>query len=148
MPRALRLTVLTALLLVAPGLARAAAPYDQYLLAPATVTDRQTGLVWQRNFSSQQSQTRDAAQLTCQGLTLGGVGGFRLPSVLELLSILDPRATTLSSAQFTGPASYAALWTANDQAVSAGTGLWQMQLTAERLVTVTASATGAFICVR
>lgn len=55
-----------------------------------TVTDRATGLVWQR---SDDGRTRDwpAALAYCANLDLGGRRDWRLPNVKELQSIVDYR---------------------------------------------------------
>jgi Protein of unknown function (DUF1566) len=57
------------------------------------VLDRETGLVWE-----QAPQTATAmwssARLVCTGKTTGGRKGWRLPSVHELASLIDPNAST------------------------------------------------------
>lgn len=52
------------------------------------VTDNRTGLVWQRMASSS-TYNWDTAQAYCAELSLGGVTGWRVPSVKELLTIVD-----------------------------------------------------------
>jgi hypothetical protein len=62
-----------------------------------TVTDTTTGLLWQRDGSgphagcsdSEGSCTWAEAKAYCAALTLGGVSGWRLPGVMELLTIVD-----------------------------------------------------------
>jgi hypothetical protein len=51
-----------------------------------TVTDTITGLVWQRDTSS---NTWAEAKAYCAGLTLGGFSDWRLPAVMELLTVVD-----------------------------------------------------------
>jgi len=51
-----------------------------------TVTDTITGLVWQRDTSS---NTWAEAKAYCAGLTLGGFSDWRLPAVMELRTIVD-----------------------------------------------------------
>jgi hypothetical protein len=63
------------------------------ILAGEAVLDRQTGLVWQRNvtlFTVGYSQA-DAAT-NCVGAVIGGLRGWRLPTVAELTSLQDPAA--------------------------------------------------------
>jgi hypothetical protein len=57
-----------------------------------TVTDRSTGLVWQRQLTTA-TYTFDEAQAHCAGLSLDG-GGFRAPSMKELQTLLDETRTT------------------------------------------------------
>ena len=52
------------------------------------VTDNVTGLVWQRNLDTR-SYTWDEAKQHCACSTIDGVGGWRLPSRIELVSIAD-----------------------------------------------------------
>ena len=53
-----------------------------------TVTDFDTGLIWQK---SDVSIHWTAAQTYCTGLSLAGKTGWRLPEVKELTSIVDYR---------------------------------------------------------
>ncbi len=55
--------------------------------APGVVTDGVTGLVWQRALDAGR-YTRDEAARACDGLALAG-GPWRLPTVLELISLVD-----------------------------------------------------------
>lgn len=67
---------------------RADAPIDQFTpAAGGTVLDNQTGLVWQQDFSPPM-QSQAMALAYCDGLTIPG-GVWRLPSVLELASLVD-----------------------------------------------------------
>jgi len=63
-------------------------PVD-YTCSDDTCTDNVTGLVWQRAVPSQ-SYTWDEAKAYCQGLSLGGFSsGWRLPTEIELVMIVD-----------------------------------------------------------
>src|SRR5262245_41415057 len=53
------------------------------------VLDRETGLVWQRNIVTTTSSWNNAA-LACFNKVTGGRFGWRLPTVDELSSLLDP----------------------------------------------------------
>ncbi|MBI5140874.1 MAG: DUF1566 domain-containing protein [Nitrospirae bacterium] len=52
-----------------------------------TVSDNNTGLMWQKNSAGQKSW--DAAVSYCNGLTLGGNSNWRLPSKKDLVGIID-----------------------------------------------------------
>ncbi|MBC8131575.1 MAG: DUF1566 domain-containing protein [Deltaproteobacteria bacterium] len=54
---------------------------------PQTVSDKQTGLLWQRTADGQ-TRTWDAAVAVCRALDLSGPG-WRLPSMKELQTLLD-----------------------------------------------------------
>ena len=68
--------------------ARADAPEGRYVITDTTVKDRQTKLTWQRVVDSQ-PRSLDNAKQYCQNLPLEG-GGWRLPGLKELLSLVDP----------------------------------------------------------
>lgn len=57
-----------------------------------TVRDLGTGLTWQRAVPDS-LLTFDAAQTYCAALSLGGKAGWRAPSLPELLTLIDERAT-------------------------------------------------------
>jgi hypothetical protein len=67
------------------GYARAGTPLDRYQTAGEVITDTRTGLAWQRTVSAN-SYTWDEAKNYCAGLG----GGWRLPTVKELLTLADP----------------------------------------------------------
>jgi hypothetical protein len=58
-----------------------------YTIAADTVTDTVTGLTWQRSVTG--TFTWAAATTYCAALSLGGMTGWRLPTAIELLSIVD-----------------------------------------------------------
>jgi len=75
--------------LLAPALpASADAPPGRYTVASGTVQDTRTGLTWQRAVDAN-TYTQPNAISYCTGLTLAG-GGWRLPKVSELLTLVDP----------------------------------------------------------
>jgi hypothetical protein len=69
--------------------ARADAPADRYIVTDDTVTDRQTGLEWQRSVEDGVYLLWNDAVSYCQKLGLAG-GGWRLPAFKELLTLVDP----------------------------------------------------------
>lgn len=53
------------------------------------VLDNNTGLVWEKSPQGL-SSSWDQARFTCINKTVGGQKGWRLPSVAELASLIDP----------------------------------------------------------
>jgi len=53
------------------------------------VLDRETGLVWERSPESTRRNLRQAAS-ACHNKAVGGRKGWRLPSITELSSLVDP----------------------------------------------------------
>ncbi|HEY3446874.1 MAG TPA: DUF1566 domain-containing protein [Myxococcales bacterium] len=60
----------------------------QYTVAADTVTDQVTGLVWERKVTTTEC-TFAEARAWCDGLRLGGLTNWRLPTRIELVSILS-----------------------------------------------------------
>lgn len=77
-------------------------PVD-YSTTPDTATDSVTGLVWQR-VPPTTTYSRADAVAYCETLDLGGRTDWRLPTRIELLSILDSTSTkpAINSTVFTG----------------------------------------------
>jgi len=83
------------LLLVALG-AQASAPASQY--APVTnssqvVFDRKTQLTWERSPKTMPPLNFSAADQYCRSLRAAGATSWRLPTMKELVTIVDVRAT-------------------------------------------------------
>jgi hypothetical protein len=78
-------------------------PSSNYTTTSDTVTDLVTGLVWQRTASSG-SYSLALAQAYCSGLALDGLSGWRVPTFIELTSILDfgLRSPALDTTVFAG----------------------------------------------
>ncbi|MCW5792060.1 MAG: DUF1566 domain-containing protein [Polyangiaceae bacterium] len=70
-----------------PGTSDRARSYITDPLAK-TVRDNVTGLLWQREVLPIQ-RTSSAAKTYCEGLTLGGRSDWRLPTRMELISLVD-----------------------------------------------------------
>jgi len=60
------------------------------VLDGAAFLDRETGLVWEKRPDTTTS-TWGSSSYICYGRTVGGRRGWRLPTVEELLSLIDPR---------------------------------------------------------
>jgi hypothetical protein len=80
-----------ALVLSAPAVADA--PPGQYEISDQTVHDVTTGLTWQRQIASGHLRWYDAYAY-CVNLSLGGTSGWRVPTVKELMTIVDERAAS------------------------------------------------------
>jgi hypothetical protein len=77
------------------------------------VLDNETGLVWQRNLGSA-DVIDDAIILTCAGQNTGGRYGWRVPTIAELRSIIDPTRTNPAlplGHPFTVPVPTTTYWT-------------------------------------
>ena len=76
--------------------ARAAAPAGHFTnLGDGTVRDNLTGLVWQQGFSSATQNLGDSAAY-CSTPTGPSGGGWRLPTVAELQTLVDETVMTPS----------------------------------------------------
>jgi hypothetical protein len=95
-----------------------AAPASRYVLSAGTVRDTKTGLVWQLSAAPAQDWThgRDA----CAALTLTD-SFWRLPTIKELATLIDPAGPPHIDQTAFGPSSPAAgLWSASAVLGSAG----------------------------
>ncbi len=94
---------------------QASAPVTTFSGDPDTVTDARTGLRWQRSPPATLHAKAEGAMAYCQGLTLGGVTNFRLPTVKELNTLIDETKVgpAIDKENFPGTASEW-YWTASD----------------------------------
>ncbi|MEQ1796083.1 MAG: DUF1566 domain-containing protein [Nitrospira sp.] len=90
----------------------------------AAVRDNNTGLVWEQSPATfTPGPTWNDARLQCIDKNVGGTRGWRLPSVVELASLIDPSLPAPSvPAVFTG-VQLAPYWSATANAVGSSTAL-------------------------
>jgi hypothetical protein len=67
------------------------APVPRYDIQPATVLDVATGLTWQRAVPDKKFQFGEARDY-CAKLSLAGKKGWRMPTLQELLTLIDEHA--------------------------------------------------------
>ncbi|MFM2420740.1 MAG: hypothetical protein RL385_5463 [Pseudomonadota bacterium] len=104
--------------LVRPTKAQTGLPGERYRVdaSAGTVTDTRTGLIW-KSAVSPSALTWEAAKSFCAGLG----GGFRLPGLKELLTLVDPTRANpcIDQSAFPGtPSDY--FWTASPDVDSSG----------------------------
>ncbi|HXN33330.1 MAG TPA: DUF1566 domain-containing protein [Polyangiaceae bacterium] len=85
--------------------------------ADGTVTDKVTQLVWQK-LTPSMNYDRAAALAYCAGLSLGGHSDWRLPSVVELVSIVDTGTynPSINAAIFPGTPAVGFYWSSTPYA--------------------------------
>lgn len=71
-------------------------PDNPATLSDDLVLDKETGLVWPRDANIEQKQSWLDAIVFCRGFTLADRMGWRLPTVEELSSLLDPSQKDLA----------------------------------------------------
>jgi hypothetical protein len=112
-----------------------------------TVTDNVTGLQWQQAAPAT-TYTQAAALAYCTGLSLGGHTDWRLPSYVELFSIVDFGAynPSINGTVFPGtPADY--FWSSTPYAGASG-GAWVVFFNFGYAYGFVVSGTGSARCVR
>jgi len=101
------------------GPAASGAQAPAYVTTAGTALDPRTGLRWQRGQVPGSPVTWTEALQACQSLQLDGFSGFRLPTMRELESLYDVRATTgplWEKSTFSAPSAAIAaaqLWSSN-----------------------------------
>lgn len=88
--------ILAAAVSVCAGAADASAPTGRYTIVNGTVSDSKTGLTWQQNISltkypSKSDPGNTSAASYCAFLGLNGTQAWRVPTIKELLTIVDVR---------------------------------------------------------
>jgi len=117
------------------------------------VLDRETGLVWQRTPDNSRD-TWDIGRQTCELVATGGREGWRLPSLHELESLIDPTipfgSVALPSGHpFIGVGVLAEYWTGTTRAEDPTRAyIVVIQATTSQAVIPKSSAVGAVWCVR
>jgi hypothetical protein len=123
-------------------------PPARYAIGSGTVTDLQTGLVWQQPVAAG-PLAQSAAASACAALGDGGPGSWRLPTVKELLTLVDvtrPTPPTIDPTAFPGaPAAQA--WSSTPVAGQSGP-IWAVQFDVGFALQVDASTALAVRCVR
>lgn len=100
------------------------------IVFPGAVMDKNTGLVWEQNPSSPATDW-SAARFQCVNKNVGGTRGWRLPSVVELTSVLNQQtqvATPVVPSEFTG-VQIANYWSATTHAPTATSNSTTIALT-------------------
>ncbi len=112
-----------------------------------TVKDNVTGLVWQQ-MASTTLFTQAAALAYCAGLSLGGSAGWRAPTYVELVSIVDygKPSPNINAAAFPG-ALGEAFWSSTPYAVPGGNG-WVVTFNAGYVDIYDVSSSHYVRCVR
>jgi uncharacterized protein DUF1566 len=114
----------------------------------AAVRDNNTGLVWEQSPTTMATWTD--ARLLCIDKAVGGTRGWRLPSVSELTSLIDPSLPApFVPAVFTGVEQMAPYWsaTANADSTSASSKL-SVNLQDGKVGVSSKSSANFFWCVR
>lgn len=65
----------------------------QLVLGDAAVLDKETGLVWEKSPGTR-NMTWQGAMSQCQNKTMGNRKGWRMPTVEELASLVDPSVSS------------------------------------------------------
>ena len=118
----------------------------------AAVLDRETGLVWEQSPSAS-TFTWDIAQIHCNSLNAGNRGGWRLPTIQELRSLVDGDPANTSSPRlppghpFSSNVQSSGYWSATSSASDAGL-VWGVFFVFGNVFTSSKSFTDFAWCVR
>jgi hypothetical protein len=124
------------------------------------VLDRETGIVWQRS-PTLQPQTWSQAHAACIALTSGGRYGWRLPTIQELNSLVEPTnffngvPALAAGHPFTNVNAVLAYWSAtpaaadNPSAPDSGQSAWSINFATAGFLAPVQKTTPLFVwCVR
>jgi len=94
----------------------------------AAVRDNSTGLVWEQNPSTPATDWSNARS-QCINKTVGGMRGWRLPSIVELTSLIDPSlpAPYVPVPMFTG-VQQNSYWSATSNETNTSNNKWSVNL--------------------
>ena len=140
--------LLLCILVLATQRAQADAPPQRYTVQAGTVRDNATQLTWQQTSDATKRSWSDAAAY-CTQLQLSGTG-WRVPTLKELLTLVDPARTTapvIDSKVFPGaPAD--TFWSANSFASNVNFA-WTIDFRHGNSAKDHAKSAGAYVrCVR
>ncbi len=147
MPSRLRLVTLAGLVL-SPYLAFAVSPLGRFILTDSgdTVSDSRTGLVWQRAINAA-GNWFDGRSYCLNSTGLPG-SGWRLPSIEELLTLVDTtRSSPAIDDSWFPDTPVAAYWSSTPSASSTNDA-WALVLDYGNAHRFDKSNAGAFRCVR
>jgi hypothetical protein len=121
---------------------------------PGAVLDKNTGLVWEQAPDTN-TYTWNGARIMCLNKNVGGTRGWRLPSIVELTSLIDPAlpAPFVPTTVFTGVLQLVSgnplYWSASADAAFVDTNAWLVVFSAGDMSIADKNATifGAW-CVR
>ena len=112
-----------------------------------TVTDFDTGLMWQQGDSAT-PEIWSAANTYCTGLSLAGKTDWRLPEIKELTSIVDYRYTNPAIDKNRFPGTNASLyWSASSYAASS-TSAWRVGFSSGHVLSYSKAGSSYVRCVR
>jgi hypothetical protein len=115
----------------------------------AAVLDRETGLVWQRSPSTSPLSWAGARN-SCNAIAVGNRKGWRLPTVQELASLIDPSQSnpTLPSGHPFPTVQSSGYWSATTLADSDSTTVWVVTFNTGTVGVSLKSGPFLFWCVR
>jgi hypothetical protein len=140
-----------------PSLAPGAKAAPSYMVGERTVSDTVTGLVWQRAVGPSEGNDPSSctggcdwneARIYCEGLALEGMSGWRLPGLIELVSILDDTRVEPSIDVMAFPDTpLATFWTAGTSAERADQA-WAVGFATFQVLSVAKTSEQRVRCVR
>lgn len=128
------------------GVVRADAPLGRYTISADTVRDNRTGLTWQRSVSAG-TQTQAQGSTYCSALPLSG-GDWRLPTIVELQSLVDVTRFNPSIDPAAFPNTPASLFWSSSVDVGQSGNSWVVNFGEGRTHDASASTTASIRCVR
>ena len=114
----------------------------ELVLGGEALLDKETGLVWAKDANIGGGMMWDSAMVYCQNLSIGSRKGWRLPTVEELASLVDPAQSSpaLPSGHPFINVQSSAYWSANASAFSA-TSAWGVYMDSGSVINYTKTDT-------